>query len=1241
MGPRGTDWIDLAADQRTVYYTSEGKIIRRYDVVSKTQLSRFNPVDLPGSSAYALRILPDGSVIVSDQESVHRLDASGAIIRTYDAPNENVFFAVNLDPDGRTFWSGSLGTGRVYRFNIASGELVANWDAEPFTELGGLSVFGEITAARVLNVTKSAAARVRGGGELTYTLNYSNSGLLSASNAVIRDTLPAGTSFIAASNGGGLQGREVVWNLGTVAAGATGTLTLTVQVNVGSGSIVNTEYSISADDIPAVAGVPVTTLVGHPLIRHDDNSGPGNNALINVLHLGATGVYTVLVSSARAESRGGYELVVAPLDKDSNVAALRGPITSTTRAEVFQTDDSQDGILAGAPTSRFLEFSPDGESLTLDGPITSSRRVEVYDTGEPSSLDVAAAPTSVFLEYAPDGESLAVSGPITSTDRVEIYNARSGRLVVAGAPTSTFLGFSPDGLTAAFEGPISSSRRVELYSTRTGDQVLAAAPTSRFLEFSPDGSLVAIMGPITSSERVEVYSTRSRDSLIFSGAPTSTWVVFSPDSESAAIQGPITSTMRLEVYNTRTGNRVFAGAPTSSFLTFSPDGDTASIVGPITSVTRVELYSTRSASEQIFAGAPTSEWIGFSPDGETAAIIGPITSTTRVEVVSTRTGNGVFNGAPTSTFLAFAPDGSTTAILGPITSTTRVELYSNREQSRRILAAAPESRFDGYSPDAESLALVGPITSTDRVEIYSALDGRSLVAGAPTSNFAGFAPDGDSLVMLGPITSVSRVEVYSTISGSRAFAAAPTSTWIGFSWDGDFAALIGPITSTTRVEVWGTRQRDQVVMTGAPTSTFLGFTHDSDSTAIQGPVSSTTRVEVYDNRNSGARRIASSPESQFLGFSLDGDNTAIRGPVSSVMRAEVWSNRQGGNQVTFVGAPTSRFLGFGFSRIRDSILANPIGPALDLPLIRSNRNEFTGLAFLNLGTRTRLTVNGYDDDGSPLDRSTRFETELEDSQQIARTSAEMLEFGSAGAEGWVQARVDTTSVVGFGLFGSADGNLLDGVDFSLSNRDPELLGDNNLRLPFQTAPPTGQGASLILTDVRYTADTVTEFHLANPTNQESEVEVQLFNSAGSRVDLLSRTLDAKEKLQGEIHQLFSGVNRPFFGYVIISGTTELAALALLVTDASLGALRAQPLRLEGSAASQLYSSQLATGQGLFFTVFSVVNPTSLAANLTFRAFGENGTESTAPANRTLPAGKQLRVDGKYSVNPSLRRPHQI
>lgn len=145
---RGTDWIELAADQKTLFYTSEGVAVKRYDLTTQTQLPDFNIDPLPGSIAYALRILPQGGVIVADTEMIVRLDADGSLIQTYDAPDEDYWFAVNLDPDGQTFWSGNLGTGQVYRFDIESGTQLATWSSQAFTSLGGLTVYGEITVAQ-------------------------------------------------------------------------------------------------------------------------------------------------------------------------------------------------------------------------------------------------------------------------------------------------------------------------------------------------------------------------------------------------------------------------------------------------------------------------------------------------------------------------------------------------------------------------------------------------------------------------------------------------------------------------------------------------------------------------------------------------------------------------------------------------------------------------------------------------------------------------------------------------------------------------------------------------------------------------------------------------------------------------------------------------------------------------------------------------------------------------------------
>jgi hypothetical protein len=150
-GPRGSDWIDLAADQCTLYYTSEGPTIRRFNVCTNTQLSDFatNFTQAGGTTdCYALRIRTNGEVMVACHDRIYRLSATGAVIQTYPASTygENYFFALNLDPDGSTFWSAGIFSGKVYRIDIAGGLLVTQFPTGGL--VGGLAVFGEITAAR-------------------------------------------------------------------------------------------------------------------------------------------------------------------------------------------------------------------------------------------------------------------------------------------------------------------------------------------------------------------------------------------------------------------------------------------------------------------------------------------------------------------------------------------------------------------------------------------------------------------------------------------------------------------------------------------------------------------------------------------------------------------------------------------------------------------------------------------------------------------------------------------------------------------------------------------------------------------------------------------------------------------------------------------------------------------------------------------------------------------------------------
>src|SRR3989442_3278455 len=105
----GTDWIDLAADQKTMFYTSEGRKILRCDVSGTgTQLTAF--VDLTASETpetfFALRLLPpgdgSGGLLVADRVNIKRLNAAGTVVLTYDAAGEDGWFALALDPNGKS-----------------------------------------------------------------------------------------------------------------------------------------------------------------------------------------------------------------------------------------------------------------------------------------------------------------------------------------------------------------------------------------------------------------------------------------------------------------------------------------------------------------------------------------------------------------------------------------------------------------------------------------------------------------------------------------------------------------------------------------------------------------------------------------------------------------------------------------------------------------------------------------------------------------------------------------------------------------------------------------------------------------------------------------------------------------------------------------------------------------------------------------------------------------------------------
>jgi uncharacterized repeat protein (TIGR01451 family) len=114
-----------------------------------------------------------------------------------------------------------------------------------------------------LNLTKTAmGSHVKPGESLTYILTYANNGNYPADNVVVAEDYDPHTTFVEA-NPSPSQGDDV-WQLGTLAPDASGTITITVQVSptVPGGTTLLNTATMSGDELEAKVAT-ANTVVAH------------------------------------------------------------------------------------------------------------------------------------------------------------------------------------------------------------------------------------------------------------------------------------------------------------------------------------------------------------------------------------------------------------------------------------------------------------------------------------------------------------------------------------------------------------------------------------------------------------------------------------------------------------------------------------------------------------------------------------------------------------------------------------------------------------------------------------------------------------------------------------------------------------------------------------------------------------------------------------------------------------------
>jgi uncharacterized repeat protein (TIGR01451 family)/MYXO-CTERM domain-containing protein len=140
--------------------------------------------------------------------------------------------SVVVEPGGtRALSFSATATSTTGQYNAAASAQTS--DGSLTSDPTGLTVYAAATT--LTNTPSRYAVPPDGTTQVVYTLAYGNASAVPLASATLTDTLPANVSFVSCSGGVSCANASgtVTWSLGTLAAGASGTATLTVTVGSG------------------------------------------------------------------------------------------------------------------------------------------------------------------------------------------------------------------------------------------------------------------------------------------------------------------------------------------------------------------------------------------------------------------------------------------------------------------------------------------------------------------------------------------------------------------------------------------------------------------------------------------------------------------------------------------------------------------------------------------------------------------------------------------------------------------------------------------------------------------------------------------------------------------------------------------------------------------------------------------------------------------------------------------------
>lgn len=294
------------------------------------------------------------------------------VIITETYPAQVTYVDANPWPDiGNNVWLISNlppGAGGTIYINVtvnpsANGTLVNSVEAEyedffgvPYVPVSNLAYTDVIDA--YVTISKTAPATARQGEAITYTISYENIGTDWAYNVIITETYPMYVTFIGAVPAPSMGNN--VWMIPPLSPGASGSITITVQVDASTplGTLLVNEVNADYENdlgAPYQSNDSATTLVVGPLMQLTKD-GPLTAApediivyWINFTNLGNDWAYNVVITDAYPANVTFISAIPAPDnpgagDNEWNVGSL-APAGSGSIQITVQVSPAVEGVL--------------------------------------------------------------------------------------------------------------------------------------------------------------------------------------------------------------------------------------------------------------------------------------------------------------------------------------------------------------------------------------------------------------------------------------------------------------------------------------------------------------------------------------------------------------------------------------------------------------------------------------------------------------------------------------------------------------------------------------------------------------------------------------------------------------------------------------------------------------------------------------------------------------------------------